>query len=281
MNLELLQSLRIPVVEQQYAFKDSILYALGLGYGEDPLDPAQLQFVYEERQQAVPSMCVVLGYPGFWLRDAVLGVDWVRMLHAEHSFTLHRPLKPAGSVRSEHSITAVVDKGAGKGALLYVEKKLFDEQGPLATILQTLFLRGDGGCGSFGAPPAALAATPEREPDLVAQVRTSPRAALIYRLSGDFNPVHADPAVAKAAGFDRPILMGLCTMGIATRAAVQHLCGGNPERLRSLAVRFSKPVFPGETIEFRFYRSAEGAQFVARSVERDITVLERCQITVG
>ncbi len=281
MNLVALQTLRIPVVEHQYTFKDSILYALGLGYGEDPLDPSQLQFVYEEEQRVVPSMCVVLGYPGFWLRDAALGVDWVRMLHAEHSFTLHRPLQPAGSVRSEHSITAFADKGAEKGALLYVEKRLYDDQGPLATILQTLFLRGDGGCGSFGMPPAPLVATPERDADLVAQVRTSPRAALIYRLSGDFNPVHADPGVAKAAGFERPILMGLCTMGIATRAAVQHLCDGDPQRLRSLSVRFSRPVFPGETIEFRFYRKAGGAQFVARSVERGITVLERCQVDVG
>lgn len=280
MNLENLRNLRLSSIRQNYTSKDSILYALGLGYGTNPLSAEELQFVYEKDQKAVPSQSVVLGYPGFWMQKPELSVDWVKLLHGEHYFEIHQPLKPKGTIRSEHTVSAVDDKGEEKGALVYVEKKLYDEADvPVATIRQTLFLRGDGGCGSFGLAPAPAPTLPDRPADASIDIPTVPQLALIYRLSGDFNPVHADPVVAANAGFDRPILMGLCTMGLATRAAITVLLGGQPELLRSMFVRFSKPVFPGETIRFAFYRHGNGeTSFSARSLERNVLVLDRCQV---
>jgi hypothetical protein len=158
----MMRKLQLPPIRQAYTFKDSILYALGLGYGEEPLDQQQPQFVYEQGQRAVPSMAVVLGYPGFWLRNPNLAVDWVRMLHGEHAYEIHREIPPAGVVRSEHDVPAIEDKGDGKGALLYAEKRLYDEFDTLlATIRETLFMRGDGGSGSYGQAPAAPEALPK------------------------------------------------------------------------------------------------------------------------
>lgn len=282
MHLDVLRNLKLPPVRQAYSFKDSILYALGLGYGSDPCSAQELQFVYEGAQKAVPSMAVVLGYPGFWMQDPALGIDWVKLLHGEHHYEIHRPLPACGVVRSEHSVPAVDDKGPGKGALVYVEKRLYAQDGDcVATIRQTLFLRGDGGCGSYGTPPAPAAALPERAPDSTVDIATLAQLALIYRLSGDFNPIHADPGLAAEAGFDKPILMGLCSMGLATRAAIAHLAGGDPHRLQSMFVRFVKPVFPGETLRFEFFSHAGGAAFRARSLERDVLVLDRCDVRIA
>jgi acyl dehydratase len=278
MNLKRIHEFVFAPVEHDYTFRDSILYALSLGYGSDTLDTRHLQFVYEQGQKVVPSMCVVLAYPGFWLRDPDLDCDWIRLLHGEHRFEIHGLLKPEGKVRAQHRITAVDDKGSDKGAALYLEKSLFDEAGQtLATIRQTLFLRGDGGSGGFGKVPQAPLPLPGGLPDRTVDLETSPQSALIYRLTGDMNPVHADPEVAKAAGFDRPVLMGLCTMGLATRVVLEHFCDAQPERLRSLFVRFSKPVFPGEDIRFEFYRDGPRVRFRARCIQRDVIVLDRCE----
>lgn len=281
MHLDALRSLRIPPVRHDYSFKDAILYALGLGYGSDPVDPDALQFVYEQAQKVVPSMSVVLGYPGFWLQAPELRVDWVQALHAEHFFEIHRPLSPDGTVHSSHKIVAVDDKGAGKGALLHVQKQLHDDNGlALATLRETYFLRGDGGCGSFGTPPIPAPALPDRAPNLTTDIATLPQQALIYRLSGDYNPIHADPVMAAQAGFERPILIGLCTMGIATRAAISCICNADPDRLASMFVRFVRPVYPGETLRFEFFGNTGEIQFRARSVERNELVLDRCKVTV-
>jgi acyl dehydratase len=279
MNLERVQALVFPTVRQRYESKDSILYALGLGYGADPTDPRQLQFVYERAQKTVPSQCVVLGSMGLWMQQPELGIDFLRLLHGEHGYQVHRVLPPTGSVVATQHIEAVVDKGEGKGALVYVRKELHSEAGDaLATIRQTLFLRGDGGCGSFGIPePWVVPDAPQGSRVQDIDIATLPQLALIYRLSGDLNPLHADPQVAARAGFDRPILMGLCTMGLATRAALHGLCDDEPERLRGMAVRFSRPVVPGETLRFRFCAVGPNvATFSAHSLERDVTVLERC-----
>jgi len=221
---------------------------------------------------------VVIGYPGFWMKEPEYEIDWVRALHGDHYFEIHKPIPPEGVLTAEHSLPAVDDKGGGKGALLCIEKRLFDDgNDPVATIRQTMFLRGDGGCGSYGSPPAAPEELPDRAPDKVIQISTLPRQALIYRLSGDYNPVHADPEVAKKAGFPQPILHGLCSMGLATRALLSAICGSDPAKLRSLFVRFSKPVFPGETIRFEFYDEGRQVRFRARTLERDVVVLDRCR----
>jgi acyl dehydratase len=277
MDLRKLIDFNFPPVEQTYSKTDSIIYAVGLGYGTRPLDSQHLRFVYEEGIQSVPSMCVVLGYPGFWLREPQLGADWVRMLHAEHYFEVHQPLPADGTINSTHRLIAVNDKGPEKGALVYVEKKLTDRTGAmLATVRQTLFLRGDGGCGDFGVPPTEASALPQRVSDKTLSIETYPNSALLYRLNGDWNPIHADPKIAAAAGFDRPILHGLCSMGLATRAVIECFCGGDPLGLRSMFVRFSKPVIPSDTVKFEFYSGSSSVSFRAVATERDVVVLDRC-----
>lgn len=270
-------------IEQTYTWKDSMLYALGLGFGFDPLDDLQLRFVYERNLAAVPTMAVVLGYPGFWLKDPATGVDWVKVLHGEHSLNLHKPLPPAGTVVSKLRVSAIVDKGKDKGALLVQERTLYDKKTGdlLGTINQLTFCRGDGGFsevpgnGPKGGDPAppAKPAVPAEAPDAVCDLPTLPQAALIYRLSSDYNPLHAEPAVAKAAGFPRPILHGLCTYGVAGHAILKTFCGYDPTLFSGLAVRFSAPVFPGETIRTEMWRRGDAVHFRSRVVERDVVVL--------
>ncbi|WP_454733870.1 MULTISPECIES: MaoC/PaaZ C-terminal domain-containing protein [Cupriavidus] len=269
-----------PEVVQTYGEKDSILYALGLGLGEQPDDPRQLRYVYEARLKAFPTQAVVLAYPGFWMQDPRSGIDWVRIVHGEQRLRLHRPLPAAGTVRARARISHVIDKGADKGALVIIERTLVDDASgaELATVTHTTFCRADGGFGQGDAPPEPLPAAPARAPDAVRSLAILPQAALLYRLNADPNPLHADPEVARAAGFDKPILHGLCTYGVAARALVDTFADGDGDRLLELNVRFSRPVFPGETLAVRMWRdgSHDGAQrvlFDARIAARDVTVL--------
>ncbi|MFN3727642.1 MAG: MaoC/PaaZ C-terminal domain-containing protein [Allosphingosinicella sp.] len=277
MNLEQVQSFSIPETDHAYTWKDTILYALGLGYGSDPLDEAELPYVYERGLQAVPTICNTLAHPGFWLDTPALEIDWVKVLHAEQSIEMHEPLSPDGAVRGSYEIVSVVDKGADKGAILTLEKRLTDIASGrlLCTVATSVFLRGDGGQGGFGPPPATATALPDRVPDETVDIATLPQAALVYRLSGDVNPLHADPRVATKAGFRQPILHGLATMGVAARALLRARCGSDPARLGSMFVRFSRPVYPGETIRTEIFDTADGIRFRCRVVERDVVVLDR------
>ncbi|MGN1285788.1 MAG: MaoC/PaaZ C-terminal domain-containing protein [Bradyrhizobium sp.] len=277
MNLEAVRSLRFEPVTQSYTRRDTMLYALGLGYGSDPLDPAQLDFVYEADLRTVPSICCVLAHPGFWAKRPELGIDWLKLLHGEQSFDIHSPIPAEGTVTANYEIAAVADKGAGKGAILHLVKTLDDATAGtrLATVRSVLFLRGDGGSGGFGNVPAEPPAIPEQAPSQTTEIATLPQSALIYRLSGDYNPIHADPDAAAKAGFDRPILHGLCTLGVATRAVIATFAGSRPERLASLSARFSRPVFPDETIRTEFFATGRQLRFRSRAVERDTVVLDR------
>jgi acyl dehydratase len=266
-------------VRHAYTAKDSILYALGLGLGADPLDPHQLRFTYEKDLQALPTMAAVLASPGFWLRErSDLGIDFLKLVHGEQSVILHAPLPPAGMLIGRSRVTRIVDKGEGKGAVLHVEKELRDEAGQLiASTEQVLFLRGDGGFSKSGggdAPAPPLPGTPETAPDLAIDLPTRPEAALLYRLSGDLNPLHADPSVAARAGFARPILHGLATYGMACHGVLKAFCGYDPARLKSLRARLSSPVFPGETLRLEAWRVADDeVAFRARLLEREVVVL--------
>jgi acyl dehydratase len=278
MNLEAVRRLRLDPVRHSYEARDSILYALGVGYGDRPCDPAQLQFLYEgPGHKAVPSFCVVLAHPGFWVGRPELGIDCVRLLHGEQACEVVATVPTRGTVRGEYEIVAVEDKGAEKGAVMHVAKRLYDEDGGglLALVTSAYMLRGDGGQGGFGDPPPPPAPLPDRPPDIVADVPTLPQSALVYRLSGDLNPIHADPAAAAAAGFPRPILHGLCTFGAAARGLIEAACGDAPERLRSMSARFSRPVFPGETIRMEIFADGPRLRFRARVAERDVVVLDR------
>lgn len=277
MELDAVRNHEFAPIAQEYTRKDSILYALGLGYGADPQSPHHLQFLFEEQLRAVPSMCMVLGHFVFWAREAKFGIDWVRLLHAEQSCELLRPLQPEGRIVARQRILGVQDKGVGKGALVYQQKEIFDDASGelIARVGSTLFLRGDGGCGSFGQAIAPTEELPSGQPQRTVEIATLPQAALIYRLSGDWNPLHADPAVARKAGFERPILHGLCTLGVVCRAIIETCADNDPLRLGYVSARFSKPVFPGETLEIDLFRADQQLRFRARSKERDIVVLDR------
>jgi acyl dehydratase len=246
-----------------------MLYALGVGADE-------LRFVYEDGLKVLPTMAVVMTYPGFIWRDPALNVTWQKILHAETSAVLHAPLPVEGELIGRTTFGPILDKGASKGAIVYQTREIFTDAGlHVATVRNTSFLRGDGGFGGSSDGQPEPRAIPDRTPDLVETLGTRADQALLYRLaSGDMNPLHADPDVAAAAGFERPILHGLATYGVAGRALLRALVDNEPERIRRIDARFSAPVFPGETIETAIWRGQDGAaSFRCRVVERDQIVL--------
>ncbi|WP_137127253.1 MaoC family dehydratase [Roseomonas sp. HF4] len=265
----------IPEIRQAIRWQDTALYNFSVGLGQDPMDQAQLDFLYEPRLKAMPSMAVVLGYPGFWLRNPDTGVDWTQVLHGEQSIILHRPLPAEGEIIGKSRIRSIVDRGAGKGALLYNERVVLDAKTgeKLATLEGTTFARGDGGFGGPSGPVKKPHPEPEHAPDVTLDLPTRPEQALVYRLNGDHNPLHIDPEVAAKAGFPRPILHGLCTFGVVCHALMKALCGYDPARFGRMDLRFSSPVFPGETIRTEIWHEEGGAAFRARVVERDKVVV--------
>lgn len=271
-------------VEQTYTARDTILYALGLGLGADPLDERQLDFVFEENDfKPLPTMAVVLAGPGFWARDPASGIDWVKVLHGEQGLRIHKPLPPEATVVATTKVTGLVDKGADKGALIYSERTLVDKStgDKLATLTSTTFARGDGGYGGQTGPTKPVHPIPDREADMVCDLPTLPQAALIYRLSGDPNPLHASPKVARAANFKAPILHGLCTLGVAGHAILKTACDYDVSRFRSMDLRFSSPVYPGETIRTEMWRDDGIVSFRSRVMERDVVVLNNGRAEVA
>ncbi|MFG1304722.1 MaoC/PaaZ C-terminal domain-containing protein [Xanthobacter autotrophicus] len=259
-----LRNLRFPRIEQSYGARDCILYALGIGYGDDPLDPAQLVFLYEENLAVAPTFASMLAYPGFWYRDLDTGLDAARVVHLAERIELHAPLPASGRVVAEGGVVAVEDLGAARGALVLSRRHILDAASgaALATVTQTALARGDGGFDAGRPrPPRADALIPERAPDHVVTLPTSPRAALIFRLSGDINPLHADPEAARDAGFPRPVLHGLATYGLAGRALVARAGAGRPERLTLMEARFTAPVFPGDAVRIEIWTDGAEARF--------------------
>lgn len=277
-----LKSWPFPAIEQSYTARDTILYALGLGLGADPMDAAELRHTFEEQPgfAALPTMAVVLGTPGFWARDPASGITWQKVLHGEQGLTLHAPVPAAATLVAENRIAEVIDKGPDKGALVYVERRLRDKATgtAIATLTSTTFARADGGFGGPAGPLKPVQTLPDRAPDTAFDWPTLPQAALIYRLSGDPNPLHASPEVAAAAGFRAPILHGLCTFGIAGWAILRTMCDGDPAQLRSMALRFSAPVWPGETIRTEMWRDGAIVSFRARVGDRIVLNNGRAEI---
>lgn len=260
----------LPKVTQTYTRRDSAFYALSVGLGQDPTDENQLAFSdFDKVSAGFPTMAVVLGYPGPWMRDPSTGISYSQVLHGEQEIVLHRPLPAAATIVARNRVLDVIDKGAGRGALLYVERTLTDEVSGdlLATVIQTNFLRGDGGFGGPSRQARPLHPVPDEPPLVTVDHATRPEQALYYRFHGDDNPLHADPATARKAGFDRPILHGLCTMGVVVHAVIAQLLGYRAERVRSVGLRFSSAVLPGETLRIDIWRNGS---FRARVVERDV-----------
>ena len=270
-----LLALKIPEVEHTYTDKDTILYALGVGLGYDPLNADELPFIYEKNLKPLPTFAAVLGYPGFWIRNLDSGIDWVRIVNGEQSVTLHRPLAPTGTVIGRSKILEVIDKGAGKGALIYTERKVTDKASGalITTVNQTTFARADGGFGGPKRESPPVHAISERKPDITCDLPTRPEIAAIYRLSGDRNPLHIDPEVAKAAGFERPILHGLATFGVVGHAVLKSVCGYDPARLAAFGGRFSAPVFPGETLRTEIWRDGKVISFRATVAGRNVVAM--------
>ena len=265
----------IPQVEQKLSKRDTMLYALGVGLGADPVDLDQLQFVYEENLKALPTMAIVLGYPGPWHAAPETGVTRSHVVHGEQGFVIHKPLPVEGSIIGKTRVTAVLDKGRDKGALLLtaceVRDKATDEL--LCTLTSTAFCRADGGFGGPSGPVKPPQPIPETAADHICDFTTLPQAALIYRLSGDYNPLHADPEYAKKAGFKMPILHGRCTFSVVGHALLKTVCGYDPARLKSMEGRFSSPVYPGEIIRTEMWMDGNVVAFRATVPARGVTVL--------
>lgn len=263
---------------QSYTSRDTILYALGVGAATcNPVTPEDLKFVYEDGLQALPTLHAVLAAGESWMDDPATGIDTNKVLHGEQFLTVHRPLPASGRVIGRTVVQEIYDKGAEKGAVVYLLKTITDSVSGdlLATVGYAVFLRGNGGFGgtSEGAPvPHAIPV--DRHPDAHLDLITRPEQAAIYRLSGDFNPLHIDPKISVQGGFTKPILHGLCSYGIAGRAILKLLCNNDPNRLRRFDVRFSSPVYPGETLRSEIWREGTGrAAFRVRVVERDVIAL--------
>lgn len=269
-----LRSWRFEDRVDHYDVQRSILYALTLGYGSDPGDATHLRFVHEHNTLAVPTLLTTIGAPGAWMAHPETGIDWLQILHGEHRMRFHAPVPAAGSLRSRTRVSHVVDKGADKGALVVTTRDITDAltDAPIATIEHVAFCRADGGFGGGDNPPEPLPPLPDTPLHTTLTLPTSPRAALLYRLNGDLNPIHILPDMAARAGFDRPILHGLCTYGMAARALIQLFCPANPERLGQFSARFSAVFFPGDTLHIDTWKDGSSIRFRALDSQGNVVL---------
>lgn len=276
LDAEALLARQPDTVRADWSPRDTILYNLGIGFGPAAIrDEAQLRFVLEDRLVAFPTMATVQGMSMGVFSDDRYGIDYAGVLHGEEWIELLGPLPAAGALRAVTAVERIWDRGAEKGAILQTRKTIYaaDEQAPLAHTRTVLMLRRNGGFGGSAEGAPAVATAPDRAPDGSVTIATQPDQALIYRLSGDRNPLHADPQVARKAGFPGPILHGMATYGVVARAIVEAACDGDPAALRSFGLRFSSPVYPGETLRTDFWMLGKGAcAFRATVVDRDVLV---------
>jgi acyl dehydratase len=261
-------------VESTYGDREVMLYAISLGLGRDPLNTAELKFVYEDALQVIPTFATILSFSARLMRPTD-GLDIGKLLHGEQRLVVHRPLPTQGTAVIDARIKDMIDKGPGKGLLVIQEivVSLKETGERLATVEGTGFYRADGGRGGTGGSPPLPHPIPDRAPDAEVAVQTRPDQALLYRLNGDRNPLHADPAFAKRGGFDRPILHGLCSYGIACCAVIKTYCPDGPAPIRSFDVRFSAPVYPGETIVTQMWRDDSTIAYRSIVRERQTVVL--------
>ncbi|HEV7733896.1 MAG TPA: MaoC/PaaZ C-terminal domain-containing protein [Candidatus Binatia bacterium] len=254
-------------VTHTYSERDVILYALGVGCGTD-----DLPFTYERELKVLPTFAVIPSFPAMLNLGGAMQVNPAMVLHGEQSIEVPAPIPTEATVVTTPMIEAVYDKV--KGAVIVVRTESVDSKGKvLFTSRSSIFVRGEGGFGGDRGPSGASNVPPDRAPDKSISYKTLPNQALIYRLSGDMNPLHADPQFAAMGGFDKPILHGLCTYGHAGRAVLAAYCDNDPSRLKSFAVRFSGVVFPGETITTDMWQSEPGKVIVTARTERGENVL--------
>jgi acyl dehydratase len=253
-----------PTIEYAYSWRDTVMYALGVGATADE----ELDFLYEGRGPAVlPTFGTI---PTFVAFDALvdrIGCDRSGMVHHSQSIVISKPLRPEARLRVRGKVDGIYDLKRMAMSVFVIDA--FDDHDELVVRGEvTLVLFKDGGFGGRRPPRAERVSPPDREPDFETRERVAETQALLYRLNGDFNPLHADPAFAESVGYERPILHGLCTFGYAGRAVVSRVCDGDPARLKSLRGQFSKPVFPGETLVVRGWTEAERVILALSTAER-------------
>jgi acyl dehydratase len=251
--------------ERSWTSKDCLLYALGVGAGVD-----ELAFSTEKNQQVLPTFAVIIGGGGVPF-DKIGDFNPAMLVHGEQAIEVFGPIPPDGRVTSKGRIEAIWDKGKGAVVVLGSESRDAESGDLRFKTRMSLFIRGEGGFGGERGP-SAVQEVPDRKPDVEVQYETSPDQALIYRLSGDRNPLHSDPEFAKMAGFDRPILHGLCTYGFTGRALLNSLCDSDPARFRSMEGRFSKPVFPGDTLSVSMWVDGREAIFQTRTQSGEVVL---------
>ncbi len=260
---------------------DTMLYALGVGFGSDPMDEDELPYVFEERSlKTVPTMASTLT-PGDLLADC--GWDYSRILLGEQKLELFRPLPAAGKLLTDSRVVAAFDEGADKGAVICVESqvRMAKDDTALFVVNSTIVARGDGGFGGPSGRGPTPHTLPKREPDLRCDLETRPDQALLYRLCRDRNPLHADPALARQAGFERPILHGLCTYGIACRSILKTICNYDYTLISGFDVRFTAPVFPGDTVTTEMWQDRNIVSFRCRVKGRDAVVINNGKCTLS
>lgn len=277
---DFLMAQRASDVAHGYTERDSMLYSLAVGMGRDPFDTRELDYVYERRGtlRPVPSLAVTVARHNLIYE---IGLNVPRMLHGEQKLTLHRPLPPAAEVLADHRVVEVYDKGPAKGLLIETDTQVRLKDGTALFGVYNLYVaRGDGGIGDSGRQPRAVQPMPDRAPDLVRVTQTLPWQALLYRLTGDRNVIHADPDIARQMGFRGPILHGSGTMGIACREVLAAVCGYDAARMRSFGTRFTAVVYPGDRIETDIWVDGPRVRFRCRVPERDAVVLDHgeCEI---
>lgn len=257
----------------RYGDRESMLYALGIGFGADPMNKDELPFVYENGLRTVPTMATVIAWGAGRVGDT--GINYAMVVHGEQRLTMHKPLPGAAEILADSRFLECLDKGPGKGAVLIQETTIREKASgdKLCTLTSSIFARADGGFGGPSEGGPAVHTVPDRAPDMEVDLPTRPDQALLYRLSGDRNPLHSDPDFAKMVGFPRPILHGLCTYGLTCRAVLMAYCDLDPTRLLAHDVRFSAPVFPGETVSVQLWRDGSVVSFEARVKARDAVVI--------
>jgi acyl dehydratase len=275
MNLDSVGAVSAPG-QRSWTSKDALLYALGVGAGQTDPTGFELEFTSENSQntpqRVLPTFPVIIGM-GAGAMPSFGEINWAMLVHGEQSIEVFGEIPPEGTVESVTQIVGIYDKGSGALAVMETESKYVDSGKPAFTVRMGAFIRGEGGFGDSRGPelPARVKA-PERAPDKEVTYATRADQALLYRLSGDRNPLHSDPAFAALAGFPKPILHGLCTYGVTGRALLHALCGSDPVRFRGMDARFSKPVMPGDKLTVRMWRDGDGTA-IFQTVTQDGTVV--------
>ena len=272
-NYDEIMNLTSENVEISYSDKDSILYSLGIGLGNDPMNLNELKYVYENSQSVLPSMATNFQYHSPLLLKT--NINFIMVVHGEQRLSITNALPVSGDFIANAKVIGCYDKGPARGAIIEVETTVKNKKNneEICKLVSTTFARGDGGFGGPDSPKKEIF-IPDGEPDYVSEVSTKPDQALIFRLSGDYNPLHSDPNFAKAAGFEKPILHGMCTYGIACRSLVDKICENDASKLKRFDCRFSSPVYPGETIITEMWKKDKMIYFNSKVKERDKLVLK-------